>query len=316
MATELAITNILREIPYDRRRLGPAKRTSPFASQMLAQGFVCIGKSAMPEFGFNATTEPAHGQPTRNPWHRGFSTGASSGGSAALVAAGVVPIAHANDGGGSIQIPAACCGLVGLKPSRGRLIDNDAAGALPVNIIADGVVTRSVRDTANFYAEAERYYRNPRLPAIGKVEGPSGRPMRIGLVFDSISGHPTDRVTRQVVEDTARTLEDMGHRLEPIPVPVPETFPADFSLYWGMLAFGIRSRGKKMIGPDFDRNKVDGLTLGLDRLFRYVSFTPLANTTGAPAIALGGYYRLNQAVDVEGFCLPDTTRFRPLPLAS
>lgn len=325
-----------------------ATRTSPFAQQMLAQGFVCLGKSALPEFGFNATTEPAHTEPTRNPWNTAFSSGASSGGSAALVAAGVIPIAHANDGGGSIRIPAACCGLVGLKPSRGRMIDNDAAKSLPVNIVADGVVTRSVRDSANFYAEAERYYHNPKLPAIGKVVGPSDRRMKIGLVVDSISGHPTDDATRQAVESTARTLSDLGHHVEPIPVPVPETFPADFALYWGMLAFGVRSNGKRLIGPGFDRNRVDGLTAGLDklfrkqfyrlpgviwrlhrsyhdyaraiagfdavltpvlghttpeigyldpdvafdelfeRLFRYVSFTPLANTTGAPAIALPG----------------------------
>jgi|AntRauTorcE11897_2_1112592.scaffolds.fasta_scaffold01983_8 amidase len=337
-----------------------AKRTSPFAQQMLAQGFVCLGKSTLPEFGFNATTEPAHGEPTRNPWNTDFSSGASSGGSAALVAAGVVPIAHANDGGGSIRIPAACCGLVGLKPSRGRLVDNDAAKSLPINIVADGVVTRSVRDTANFYAEAERYYRNPKLPAIGQVEGPSDRRMKIGMVFDSISGHPTDDATRLSIESTAKTLGELGHHLEPIPVPVADTFPADFTLYWGMLAFGVRSNGKRLIGPSFDRKKVDGLTVGLDKtfkkqfyrlpqalwrlhrsyhdyakaiagfdavltpvlghttpeigylsptvpfeelleqLFRYVSFTPLANTTGAPAIALpGGLTEQNLPIGVQ-----------------
>lgn len=330
----------------DAIRPVPADRTSPFAQQMLAQGLTCIGKSTLPEFGFNASTEPAHDQPTRNPWNTDFSSGASSGGSAALVAAGVVPIAHANDGGGSIRIPAACCGLVGLKPSRGRLIDNEAAKSLPINIVADGVVTRSVRDTANFFAGAEGYYQNPKLPAIGKVEGPSDRRMKIGVVFDSVNGHPIDNATHQAVESTAAALEEMGHHLEAIPVPVPDTFPADFALYWGMLAFGVRSNGKRLIGPDFDKRKLDGLSKGLDklfkkqfyqlpgalwrlhrsyhdyaqamagfdaaltpvlghttpeigylspavpfeelfeRLFRYVSFTPLANTSGAPAIAL------------------------------
>jgi amidase len=337
-----------------------ANRTSPLAQQILAQGFVCLGKSALPEFGFNATTEPAHGEATRNPWNTDFSAGASSGGSAALVAAGVVPVAHANDGGGSIRIPAACCGLVGLKPSRGRLIDNDAAKSLPVNIVADGVVTRSVRDTANFYAEAESYYKNPKLPTIGRVEGPSDRRMKIGLIFDSINGHPTDKATRLAVESAAKTLGEMGHQLEPIPVPVPKTFPADFALYWGMLAFGVRSNGKRLIGPGFDRKRVDGLTAGLDktfkkqfyrlpqalwrlhrsyhdyanamagfdavltpvlghttpeigylspavpfeelfeRLFQYVSFTPLANTTGAPAIALpGGLTEQNLPIGIQ-----------------
>ena len=107
---------------------------------MLAQGYLNLGKSTLPEFGFNATTEPTHAEPTRNPWNPAYSSGASSGGAAALVAAGVVPVA-ANDGGGSIRIPAACCGLVGLKPTRGRVVDNDAARDLPVNIVSDGVVT-------------------------------------------------------------------------------------------------------------------------------------------------------------------------------
>lgn len=325
---------------------GPADRTSPFARQLLAQGLVCFGKSTLPEFGFNATTEPAHARPTRNPWNLEYSTGASSGGSAALVAAGVVPIAHANDGGGSIRIPAACCGLVGLKPSRGRVIDNDAAKSLPINIVSDGVVTRSVRDTANFYYGAEQYFRNPKLAPIGKVEGPSARALRIGLVMDSINGHPTDATTREAVETTARALEKLGHRIEPMDIPVASSFPDDFALYWGMLAFGVRSNGKRLIHPGFDKTRLDGLTLGLDKAFRkqfyklpatlwrlhrschdyekamtgydavltpvlghttpeigylspnvafdtlfdrltrYVSFTPLANATGAPAISL------------------------------
>lgn len=185
---------------------------------MLSQGYICLGKSTLPEFGFNASTEPAQGDPTRNPWNLDYSCGASSGGAAALVAAGVVPIAHANDGGGSIRIPAACCGLVGLKPTRGRVVDNDAARDLPVNIISDGVVTRSVRDTAGFLAYAESWFKNRKLPAIGHVQGPpSGRQLRIGLVLDSINGHPpTDPETRLTVEQTARYLEKLGgHIIEP-----------------------------------------------------------------------------------------------------
>ncbi len=245
-----------------------ARHTSPFARQLLAQGYVCLGKSSLPEFGFNATTEPAFTQPSRNPWNPAFSTGASSGGSAALVAAGVVPVAHANDGGGSIRIPAACCGLVGLKPTRGRVVDNDAAASLPINIVADGIVSRSVRDTAGFLAEAERFFRNRKLPAVGRVEGPPSRRYRIGLVLDSINGHRTDDPTRQAVEQTARQLERMGHDIVPMDVPVPDTFPDDFALYWAMLAFGVRLNGRKLIHPQFDKRKVDGLTNGLSDMFK------------------------------------------------
>lgn len=246
-----------------------ARDTSPFAQQMLVQGYVCLGKSSMPEFGFNATTEPAHAEPTCNPWNLAYSTGASSGGSAALVAAGVVPVAHANDGGGSIRIPAACCGLVGLKSTRGRLVDNDAVHSLPINIISDGVVSRSVRDTANFLAEAELWFSNPKLPAVGRVEGASGNNLRIGLVLDSINGHRTDDATRKTVETTARRLERLGHQIEPVAVPVPETFPDDFALYWALLAFGVKANGHKLLNPAFDKRQVDGLTNGLAKMFKH-----------------------------------------------
>ncbi|MDO6440956.1 amidase [Marinobacter sp. 2_MG-2023] len=246
----------------------PLKKTSPFAQQMLAQGFLCLGKSTMPEFGFNASTEYAHGEPSRNPWNLAYSAGASSGGSAALVASGAIPIAHANDGGGSTRIPAACCGLVGLKPTCGRVVDNDAAKSLPINILSDSVVTRSVRDTANFIYQAERYFRNTKLPHVGKVDGATEKRLRIGLVIDSINGHKTDGMTRKTVEATARRLEAQGHHIEPVRVPANSTFPEDFALYWAMLAFGIQLHGRKLTHPGFDKRRVDALTQGLDRMFR------------------------------------------------
>ncbi|MCB0756237.1 MAG: hypothetical protein KDB98_11625, partial [Flavobacteriales bacterium] len=152
-----------------------ATTTDPIAQQIFAQGFVSLGMSTMPEFGFTASTEFPDGDATRNPWNTGHSAGGSSGGSAALVAAGVVPIAHAADGGGSIRIPAGACGLVGLKASRGRLLKAAKFKRQPVEIAIDGIVSRSVRDTAHFYAEAEKYYKNRRLPDIGLIEGPSKR---------------------------------------------------------------------------------------------------------------------------------------------
>ncbi|MEZ4269607.1 MAG: amidase family protein, partial [Myxococcota bacterium] len=107
------------------------KHTSPAVTQFLNAGFVSLGKSTTPEFGLTATTEPEHGPATRNPRNLQHSSGGSSGGAASLVAAGVVPLAYASDGGGSIRIPAACCGLVGLKPSRGRLVDLERAAKMP-----------------------------------------------------------------------------------------------------------------------------------------------------------------------------------------
>lgn len=163
-------------LPSDQGSLAvkarPAVANHAFTDQLLSTGLTVLGKSTMPEFGFNATIEYETLPPTRNPWNTGYSSGASSGGAAALVASGVVPIAHANDGGGSIRIPAAACGLVGLKPTRGRVVAAAEAATLPVDIISNGVVTRTVRDTAHFVAGTQRFRPAPGMKPLGLVEGP------------------------------------------------------------------------------------------------------------------------------------------------
>lgn len=253
-----------------------AGRTGVYAEHYLRQGFVCLGKSALSEFGLNATNEPPDGEPTRNPWHTDFSCGASSSGSAALVAAGVVPIAHANDGGGSIRIPAACCGLVGLKPSRGRHVVPEMAQAMPVDIISEGVVTRTVRDTAQFHAEAERHYRNHGLPPIGEVEGPGKRRLRIGVVAEALTG-PIDGETRAAVKATAERLAGQGHAVEEISPPVTQAFADDFLLYWQFLAFALHRGGKWTVDSSFDPRQLDPFTVGLSRAFvRHAYRLPIA----------------------------------------
>lgn len=255
----------------------PAKVHSDFARQLLAQGFTVLGKSTMPEFGFNATTEYMDLPPTRNPWNTDYSAGASSGGAAALVAAGVVPVAHANDGGGSIRIPAAACGLVGLKVTRGRVIDAAEAKTMPVNIISNGIVSRSVRDTAHFVAAAENYFHNRRFDKVGLVEGPSSKRLRIGLILDSVTGQPTDDDTRAAVQDTALLLEQLGHTVVEAPLPITPAYIDDFTHYWGLLAFATRNFGKLVMGPDFDKSKTDDLTNGLAKRFlRHIHRTPFA----------------------------------------
>jgi amidase len=112
---------------------------------------VVIGKSATPEYGFLPTTEPVAFAPTRNPWNPAHSSGGSSGGAAAATAAGIVPFAHANDGGGSIRIPASCCGLFGLKPSRHRMLPSRPP-LRAVDLAVEHCVSRSVRDSAALFA--------------------------------------------------------------------------------------------------------------------------------------------------------------------
>ncbi|MUL48032.1 amidase [Mycobacterium sp. CBMA293] len=324
----------------------PAKKDGAYTTQFLSTGMTLLGKTRMPEFGFNASTEYMTEEPVRNPWHPEYSVGASSGGSAALVAAGVVPIAHANDGGGSIRIPAACAGLVGLKPSRGRHRDGEQVSHLPIHMISEGVLTRSVRDTAAFVAACENHWRNPKLAPIGRVCGPAQRKLRVGMLMDSVTGESVDGPTREAVEQTAALLETAGHVVEPITLPVTSQFADDFVQYWALLADLAVGTGRLILDRSFDAAKADGLSLGLraqhrrtlhrtpgallrlrrvadqyarmfarhevvlspvlshttprigyisptvdfpdliDRLRRYVAYTPLNNIAGTPAISL------------------------------
>jgi amidase len=240
-----------------------ARDDGAYTRQFLSTGMTVLGKSRMPEFGFNATTEFAGEEPARNPWNPAFSVGGSSGGAAALVASGVVALAHANDGGGSIRIPAAAAGLVGLKPTRGRHRDGSDARSLPINIISEGVVSRSVRDTAAFVHAMERSWRNPTLPPVGRVTGPSSRRLRVGLLDATVGGAKLDDTTRTALEATATLLESLGHRVEPVPVPVGEEFAEDFVLYWGLLSLLASVGGRFVYDRSFDPAKMDALSVGL-----------------------------------------------------
>lgn len=238
----------------------PARADAPFTTQLRAAGLVPLGKSSLPEFGWSASTEFDQADPTRNPWNTDYSSGASSGGAAVLVASGVVPIAHANDGGGSIRIPAAACGLVGLKPTRGRLAPDAHAAQMPVDVVCNGVVTRTVRDTAHFLAAAEAHRTAPGLPLVGLVEGPGERRLRIGIVLDSLTDTPTDDETRRAVLATAALLESLGHEVVEVPLPAADAFAEAFKHYWAMLAFSTHHFGTRVMHPQFDKTATDPLT--------------------------------------------------------
>lgn len=242
----------------------PRKVDGDFARMFLATGLIPLGKTRLSEFGFSAAVDHVRLGPVRTPWHLDHYAGASSAGSSAFVAAGVVPIAHANDGGGSIRIPASVNGLVGLKPTRNRLAQDKVMRDMPVRIVSDGVVTRSVRDTAAFYREAEKIFRNPRLAPIGDITRPGRARLRIAVVTKGIGSQCTPEVLKLTLE-TAALLESMGHRVEEVDPPVPDSFPDDFLLYWGMLAMFIVRTGRATYGPTWDAGKLDNLTLGLDR---------------------------------------------------
>ncbi len=187
-------------------------------------GFVIVGKTALPEMGILPTTESRRFGPTHNPWDLDRTPGGSSGGSAAAVAAGMVPIAHGNDGGGSIRIPAACCGLVGLKPARGRVsVGPDGGQSF---LVTDGVLSRSVLDTAatlDVLAGYEPGDANWAPPAPGSyaelADVDPGR-LRIGLALNPpLDGATLDPVCEAGALDAAALLESLGHEVEPITPP-------------------------------------------------------------------------------------------------
>jgi amidase len=242
----------------------PMRADGPFARVFLATGLVPLGKTQMSEFGFSASAEHPRIGPVRNPWNPDLTAGASSSGAAAFVAAGVAPIAHANDGGGSIRIPAAVNGLVGLKPTRGRLPLDQQAAQMPLHLVANGVISRSVRDTAAFLREAERVYRNPKLSPIGDVTHAGKRRLNIAVCTKSVLREASPEV-RELTLKSAALLESLGHKVTEIGNPVPARFKDDFLLYWQFLAFAIVRGGRRMIGESFDRTKLDNLTLGLER---------------------------------------------------
>ena len=242
-----------------------ATKNDPVVQQMIDLGFVPLGKTTMPEFGLICSAEPAEGlgEPTRNPWNTGHGVGGSSSGSAALVAAGVVPIAHAADGGGSIRIPAGSCGLVGLKPSRGRIIPSRMLAKQPIVFATDGIVSRSVRDTAHFYEHIERLNRKPELEPIGSVTSPIKQKLRIAVVTESLGGIQIDQPTRKAIEQTMLLLEGLGHTVELIPIPAPESMRMDFVNMWSASAYITRKSGGKSLDPCFDSSRLTPVVDGL-----------------------------------------------------
>lgn len=185
-----------------------------------AAGLATLAVTTTPELGFNGNSEALAYGSTRNPWNTAHSAGGSSGGSAALVAAGAIPMAHANDGGGSIRIPAACNGLVGLKPGRGRVPVGPDAGDALYGMGAEFAVTRTVRDTAALLDEVAVSYPGdpfviapPARPWIQEVGADPGR-LRIAVHTESWSGSHVDPEVAQAVDAAAKILEAAGHHVE------------------------------------------------------------------------------------------------------
>lgn len=239
----------------------------PFVTEFLNLGVISLGKSATPEFGLTATTESIATGQTRNPWSLDHSTGGSSGGAGALVASGVVPIAHATDGGGSIRIPASCCGTVGLKVSRGRTPRGEPSD-MPLLLTTHGVESRTMRDMAAVSAAMALPGQESGLAPLNLVTAPLKERLRIALVTQGADeGFIADPAVKDATESVAALCADLGHHVEQAVFPVGEVFSADFSLYWAAMADRIVTMWEQLTGMPRNGLAFEPFTLGLARIF-------------------------------------------------
>jgi amidase len=217
----------------------PSFATSDVVTRWQQAGLVIFGKSKTPEFGARNVTEPVAFGPARNPWDLDRTPGGSSGGSASLVASGVLPVAGANDGGGSIRIPAAACGLFGLKAGRGRISMGPAMAEGMFGAAVQGVVSRSVRDTAAMMdvlqvpdTHAPFWMPAPEQSYLSTMTQPPGR-LRIGYCSESPVGGPVDPQAEAAMQDAIALLTSLGHEVVQTGQPVDgKSLTNDFLLTW------------------------------------------------------------------------------------
>jgi len=296
----------------------PAKQDATLVKRFKASGVSILGKTNVPEFGLLPTTESALYGPARNPWNTDHSTGGSSGGSAAAVASGIVPMAHANDGGGSIRIPAACCGLVGLKPTRARNPLGPILGDVMGGLIHEHVVTRTVRDSAAMLdctagAEAgDPYYAPPQArPYLDEVSQAPGK-LRIAFSTTDLGGNKLHPDCLKAIKENAKLLESLGHHVEEAAPAIPmDMMSGAFMAVWAAgLAANIDAFAMAN-GRTPGDNELEGLTWGLYQAGKAVSASDYQ-------MALGGFQMLGREMarfhDQYDLWMTTTLGAPPIPL--
>jgi amidase len=251
-------------------------------------GTIILGRTTTPELGLAATTESILTGATRNPWDLNLIAGGSSGGSAAAVAAGIVPVAHASDGGGSIRIPAACCGVVGLKPSRGRVTCGPEADERLFGLVQEFVVSRTVRDTAAMLdavskpAPGDPYVIiQPRRPYFEEIGVPTEK-LRIAFTAESWTGIEVNPEISDKVNDIARLCDAMGYRVEEAkPQFDLEPYFSALGVMWGSsLGFSCVRLAEVMNRP-VDAHHVEPVTLKIYESARQYSATDVITARAA-----------------------------------
>jgi amidase len=231
-------------------------------------GFVIVGVTNMPEFGILPTTEPRHTGPTRNPWDTGRTPGGSSGGAAAAVAGGMLPVAHGNDGGGSLRIPASCCGLVGLKPSRGRVSRGPDLG--DSYLVSDGVLTHTVTETAlmldvlsGYEVGDATWAPRPAEPYALSIRRDPGR-LRVAMTADNALDADVDPECLRGMRETGELLASLGHEVvEAAPaLPGKDTLRIFTGVFGPAIALGV-AYGELLAGRPPEDDEIEPLSRAL-----------------------------------------------------
>jgi amidase len=287
---------------------------SALVRRLRAAGAIVVGKTNTPELGILPVTEPAAFGAARNPWDPSRTPGGSSGGSASAVASGMVPVAHANDGGGSIRIPAACCGLVGLKPSRGRVSLaplTEYAGGIAI----DGCVSRTVADTAlvldviSGYEPGDPYWAPPPSGTFADAVERSPGALRIAFTTVAPNSVPVDPECVAAVEQTAALLESLGHSVEEAPPLSDEGYIDNFIRIWTSgVAVSVRGFGM-LRGAPLDPEKLEPLTQEMVAVAETLSAADYLESLGILQMLARGVVSMWGDIDV----LITPTVSRPAP---
>jgi amidase len=257
-----------------------AERDSHVVQRFKRAGFVVVGRTNTPELGTTITTEPRAFGATRNPWNTEHSPGGSSGGAAAAVASGMVPVAHGSDGGGSIRVPASCCALFGLKPSRGRVSRGPAPGEAWFGFSIDHVEARTVRDSAAVLDQLAGYFPGdtfvapvPERPYAQEVGANPGR-LRIGLLEEPAQiGRQGDPECARAVRLAGRLLESLGHRVEiahPASLEEPE-FQRHFLVVVATAVAASLVHWSELLGREIQVEEFEDANVSLARIGRAIS---------------------------------------------
>jgi amidase len=248
------------------------KQNSPFIDAMEQSGMIIAGITNAPEFGLIDTTEPILHGATHNPWNVSRTAGGSSGGTAAAIASGIIPLAHGNDGGGSIRIPSCQCGVFGLKPTRGRERGNSPrprGGSPDLNISSNLCLSRTVRDSAAFLSVVENQDL-PELKTVGFVKEPIKKRLKIGMYLETLNGKRPHQEVERATHETAKLCTSLGHTVEETKLGIDgAAFMDAFLGFWSTGTLGYERDLKAWFGPNAKpEDYLEPWTLGLLELAR------------------------------------------------